>query len=156
MHYPLEHQEMGLWCWAAVALSVTKYFDPATEMTQCSVASAVKNKKCCADKPGCNQADLLEVALGKVGHFNQVLPRRLSFSELRDVLRAGTPVCVRIGWFGGGGHFVVVTGFTVNEFGEQLVAVADPLYESDTWPYDEFASGYLRAGQWTHTYLVQE
>ena len=60
MSYPMEHQEMGLWCWAAVSLSIEKYFDPATASSQCAIASKVKAKNCCANKPSCNQADELK------------------------------------------------------------------------------------------------
>ena len=63
MAYPMEPQEMGLWCWAAVSLSVEKYFDASTTRTQCSIASDVKQKSCCTDRTSCNEADELQVAL---------------------------------------------------------------------------------------------
>lgn len=155
MDYPMEPQELGLWCWAAVSLSVEKYFNAATQFTQCAIATAVKQSNCCANKLSCNQADELQVALDRVGHFRQMLTGRLSFQDLRDSIRAGFPVCARIGWIPSGGHFVVITGYTVSNSGVPYVAIADPLYESRTWSYDDFSFAYFGIGSWTHTYLVR-
>ena len=81
---------------------------------------------------------------------------RLLFSDVKGQLRAGFPICARIGWYGGGGHFVVITGYTITGSGEPWVTIADPLYESYSWPFDEFVDAYFGAGEWTHTYLVKE
>jgi hypothetical protein len=156
MSYPMEHQEMGLWCWAAVSLSIAKYFDPATAFSQCAVASAVKNRNCCANKPSCNQADELEAALTAVKRFRRMFTGRLTFAAVRQSIRDGFPIPVRIGWRPAGGHYVVITGFKTAISGEQFVDIADPLYESRLWRYNDFLDAYYGSGVWTHTYEVKE
>jgi len=156
MSYPMADQEMRLWCWAAVSLSVEKYFNSLTESTQCTIASAVKNKTCCADKESCNRADDLRYALSSVRRFRQMFEGQLSFESVRDSIREGFPVCARIGWYEGGGHYVVITGYRTTTSGERYVAVADPAFPSLTWLYDEFRDAYCGHGTWTHTYLVQQ
>ena len=153
--YPLETQEMGLWCWAAVALSVEKYFEPTSQQTQCGIATLVHHLNCCANKTACNRKAELHVALQKVGHFHDIRVGRLTFDQIKTSIDAGFPVCVRIGWWPQGGHYVVITGAAIDDSGDQWVTVADPLYESGMWYYDEFSSFYFGIGHWTHTYRVR-
>ena len=155
--YPLEPQELGKWCWAAVALSIEKFWEPASTLRQCDVATLVKGPDCCANanKKACNKAAELHVALQKVEHFHDMLYRRMTFSEIQTSVAAGFPVCVRIGWWSGGGHYVVITGASPEGSAEEWVTIADPLYESGDWQYDEFADFYFGIGQWTHTYRVR-
>lgn len=156
MDYPMDPQEMGLWCWAAVSLSIDKYFNNASTRSQCSIASFIKDRDCCNDRPACNEVAELHQALVHVGRFQRMFPGRLTFAAVRDSIRAGFPVCVRIGWWPSGGHYVVITGYSVTDAGEPFVTVSDPLYESGSWPYDEFAFSYFGIGRWTHTYLVKQ
>jgi hypothetical protein len=59
----IEKQEMSQWCWAAVSVSVDRFFDPATTNTQCVVAEKVLNRTCCPNKVDCNETAFLQVAL---------------------------------------------------------------------------------------------
>lgn len=67
---------------------------------------------------------------------------------MRDIIDASKPVCVRIGWNGGGGHFVAIAGYRVSHSGAQLVDVEDPLYGPSIAIYDEFKGSYLSRGEW--------
>jgi hypothetical protein len=56
-------------------------------------------------------------------------------------------------WSVGGGHFIMVVGWTVDAAGDQSVHVLDPctipggnLVAVAIWPYDEFANGYEISG----------
>lgn len=154
--YPMQPQEEALWCWAAVSLSVDRYFNRQSPRTQCSIASAVKQgRDCCNNRPSCDEAAELHDALIHVRRFRQRIEGSISFERVRDLIRAGYPVCVRIGWWPFGGHFVVITGYAISDTGEAFVTVADPRYESGSWSYDEFCFSYFGIGRWTHTYLVQ-
>jgi hypothetical protein len=146
------------WCWAAVAVSVDHYFDSQSTKTQCQVAQAVLNNAgCCGNQDSCDQPAKLQDALGQragVGRLDQVLPRYLQFSEIQDKLKANLPVCVRIGWAKGGGHFVAIDGWSGSPASPQ-VHVVDPLFADSTVDYNEFVSAYQGSGRWTATFLVK-
>ena len=152
--YPLDPQEESEWCWAAVAQSVAKYFDESAQ-SQCAIAGLVmKDGNCCDNPVGCNEPAALTKALTKVGKPPELVNRPLIPRELQKELDEHRPVCIRIGWDGGGGHFVVITGYQVLTSGALHVNVADPLYPNCTIDYDELSTSYHGDGQWTHSYLV--
>ncbi|MFN0103635.1 MAG: papain-like cysteine protease family protein [Bryobacteraceae bacterium] len=153
--FRMRPQEMDLWCWAAVAAAVAEYFSPASPPTQCSIATQVKDTNCCPGARVCDEAAFLEDALTAVGHLRDDHAGFPSFERIREELRNGFPVGVRIGWFGGGGHFVVITGCRESGPGEQIVMIADPRYSESTWLYDEFVHAYHSAGECTHTYFLK-
>lgn len=161
--YPIELQEESEWCWAAVALSVVKYFQNASQpQTQCAIASKVlHSQQCCLpDKNNiCNQPVKLGDALGAkgIGALRQAgeIPRPLRFEEVQRELDAHRPICIRIGWDGGGAHAVVITGYQVLEGGIRHVDVADPMYPDCTIDYEELTNAYHGDGQWTHSYLLK-
>ena len=161
--FEIETQEKLNWCWAAVAATVSRYFYPNQAVEQCSIARSVLNIDCCAAASGdCDEPAALETALDALNTTfpksltNQPLPGQLlPFAAVRGQIDSGRPVCVRIRWFGeSGGHFVMISGYSVSESGEPWVDVADPYYQDSTVPYDRFVSAYLDAGAWTDTYLV--
>jgi len=151
----IQTQEMDQWCWAAVSVSVDKFFNPASSATQCKVAQDVLSRSCCGGEVACNQAAELQTALDKVNRLRKIVTRRLRFKEIENELDAFKPVCARIGWDGGGGHFVVVDKCMELNSGELLVHVLDPLFPNSTIYYDELVSEYLGDGQWTDTFLVK-
>jgi hypothetical protein len=146
---------MDLWCWAAVSASVDDYFDPPSDWTQCDVAGELLGTNCCPKVAFCDQTAFLEDALEIVGHLRAFGPGILSFDDIRGEIQSGMPVAARIQWDGGGGHFVVISGYRVSNTGEQLVMISDSMYPSDRWLYDEFVFAYQSEGQWSHTYLLE-
>jgi hypothetical protein len=38
--FQMQYQQMGNWCWIAVAISISHYYDPASTWTQCSLTTA--------------------------------------------------------------------------------------------------------------------
>ncbi|MBL8290684.1 MAG: hypothetical protein JNN08_02545 [Bryobacterales bacterium] len=160
MAFQMPKQLEELWCWAAVSVAVDQYFAPSSTLNQCTVAGLVFNRECCADSGPCNRATSLADALNRVGHRHSRLERPLDFAEIRSEIDAGRPVCVRIGWLGGGGHFVAIHGYWLSVSGVPHVDVADPLFPSGRWNYDDFVLAYQNGevanggGRWTHTYLL--
>jgi hypothetical protein len=156
MAFPLEKQKMSMWCWAAVAVAVDRYFSPNSSWSQCKLAAKVLGKAdCCTNPQACNSAAKLQDALRAVGRFKEHHKSAMSFDALRARLDAGFPVGVRIGWGGGGGHFVLVTGYRWIE-GEPALEICDPQLLNGLCRYDDFVSAYCAAGKWTHSYLVEE
>ena len=171
LHFRIQMQEQSEWCWAAVAASVERYFNPASTMQQCDVANKVLPKEfpnerlpqsdcgcccqCCCDPDACNRPAELEIALRQVYKWRNTLKRPLTFDEIRREIDRGRPVGVGITWDSGGGHFVVVRGYRLLRSGERQVYVADPLNASGLVDIDEFTLAYYGDGAWTETDLVQ-
>lgn len=157
MDFQIQTQEQSRWCWAAVTVSVELYFSPNSAWTQCNLASAVlpNNPNCCAQPAVCNRAWYLERALSAVGKLRYALLDVLTIDQVRTELRANLPVCVRIGWDNGGGHFVIICGLRRSSSGKMLVDVADPWYLDSTLTYEDFRDRYQHRGEWMDTYLVQ-
>src|SRR5437867_2038718 len=131
MPFQIEKQLQDKWCWAAVSVSVDHYFSPGSTFSQCRIARDVLGGlPCCGAPDTCNTPASLRAALDDVGRFRDRLPRPLLFDEIRQEIDARSPVCVRIGWNGGGGHFVVISGYRELASGAQLVEVSDPLFPS--------------------------
>jgi hypothetical protein len=154
--FQMQSQQESEWCWAAVSASVERYFVPTSLQTQCMIARAVLGiAGCCGDPTPCNQPALLQNALKLLRRMTgDPTAGPLSFAEIQSDIDGGRPVCLRIGWDGGGGHFVALAGYRLSRSGVQLVDVEDPLYGPSVVIYDDFVSNYLGRGQWTATYPV--
>lgn len=168
LDFEMELQQHNNWCWAAVAVSVDRFFNRNSTWCQCRVASRmakmeklkVKNCGTCR-KPkrapeACNRPWFLDRALNIVERLKgKPKPRPLTFEQIERRIKAGRPVCVRIQWGGGqGGHFVVISGCVGNSSG-RWVDVEDPHAGSSTWRYDEFLVNYQYSrGRWAETYAV--
>jgi hypothetical protein len=153
--FQIETQEKSEWCWAAVAVSIDKYFDSKSPLKQCDIAKRVLgNDKCCNGGDDCNKAMTLIGALNSIKRLSSTLTSPLSFELVRRELDAGRPVCARIKWNGGGAHFVVITGYEILPSGARHVDVADPHSPDTTVDYDDLRNAYYGDGTWVDTYLV--
>lgn len=167
--FDMQSQQHSNWCWAAVSVSIDRYFDPRSKWCQCRIASRmakirklkVKNCGTCRKPKGvpkdCNRTWDLDRALTIVNRLKG-RPRfkALSFKQIERRIRAGLPVCVRILWGQGpDAHFVVITGRVRGRSGE-WVDVEDPHSGSSTWRYDEFRSNYqYYQGRWVATFPIK-
>lgn len=150
----IDHQEETNWCWAAVTAGIAHFWG-APQWTQCSVASAYLRLTCCpaGSNPSCNTAQALSGVLQTTGNLKLTIPNAVTFAEIQQEIDAGAPVAARIGWFGGGGHFVALAGYTTAN--GQFVDVRDPWYVSSIVSFAVFTNNYQSAGSWTHTYETQ-
>ena len=167
--FEIQKQQHSNWCWAAVAVSVERYFDPDSTWCQCRLASRMAKKEklkvagcgTCKQPKGvsekCNLPWELQKALRIVKRLTgKPKGSRLSFRKIKELLKAGRPVCARIVWGGGtAAHFVVISGCFKTKSGVRWVDIEDPDSGSSTWLYDEFRKNYLYAqGEWVDTYPV--
>ncbi len=154
--FGMEHQLQTEWCWAAVTSSVDHFFSAASSCTQCQLANdQLGQSTCCADgsNANCNCPWFLERSLGSVKHLRSYSAGSVPFSDVTREIDQKVPLCARIGWSEGGGHFVAVYGYDeVNPL--QLVFVADPWWGVSQVPYDAFANQYRGDGTWTHSYFT--
>jgi hypothetical protein len=160
LSFTIQSQLQTNWCWAAVSTSVSLHYAPTGSWTQCKVAdNALPRNDCCSgaasDPQKCNVPWYLERALGVTGNLENMLSQSLTFAQVQQEIADGTPIGCRVGWFGGGGHFLVIQGWLVGATGTEYVEVADPIYLNSQIPYDDFAVSYQSGGDWTHSYLTE-
>lgn len=154
LNLTMQTQQQSNWCWAAVAVSINLFYKPASTWTQCSVANAeLGQTACCSDgsSPSCNQPWYLDKALTRVGDLTNVTSGTVPFVGISAEIMGGRPLGVRIGWAGGGGHFVAVSGFSASD---QHVVVVDPIYGRSVVPVATLVNGYQGSGSWTHSYYT--
>ncbi len=171
--FDMQAQEEGMWCWAAVAVSVNNFLGTPNTWTQRKLVSQILGRDCSADtNPAspCNSPFNLEGPLARVGNLfdpnGAQFDRIARFSDLQDYwARFPLPVCLRIVWHDGSGqaHFIALTGATRLADGTQLLMVNDPAphgFGPAQWDYDQLRLNYgspgsESIGQWNDTYFVQ-
>jgi hypothetical protein len=111
---------------------------------------------CCASggSTACNQPWFLDRTLSAVGHLASH-QGAISLKDLVQQLVANRPVCMRIGWFGGGGHFPVVTGFDLDVAGGPTIEIQDPIFGTSTQDFNTYPATYHGGGSWTDSYLTK-
>ena len=152
--YEMQHQQQTNWCWSAVATSTSIYYNPGSNWTQCNLANnALGQNSCCQNggTPQCNKAWYLDRALSITGNFDHMTYSAESLDSVQGQANAAKPLGARIGWSGGGGHFVMLTGVGNNS----MVAVEDPWYGPSYISYNTFKTSYKGSGTWTHSYFTK-
>jgi len=156
LEFTEQHQEQDQWCWAAVSVSVSHFYDAASTWTQCDLVNAELNRSDCCWNGSTSQCDRpwnLNSPLSRTQNLNTMDNSAALFADLISEIDNRRPIGCRIGWFAGGGHFVVIHGYSTS--GGQWVTVGDPFYGPSTYSYDGFCSAYRNSGEWTHTYNTQ-
>jgi hypothetical protein len=156
LSFNMQMQTQSNWCWAATATSVSHYFWRWSTWNQCRVANAELERTDCCQTPvpaDCNVPWYLDRSLTRTRNFVS-MTGPVGFEQVRAEIDAGRPVGARIGWSGGGGHFMVIYGYSLIGGGE-FFDIDDPIYGKSHIPVSEFAGSYQGAGSWTHTYFMK-
>lgn len=149
LNFTVQHQRQTQWCWAAVTSSVAAYYK-RSDWSQCRVVNvALGQAVCCGNGSSteCNKPWYLDKALDLVGNLDALAPQALPLQQIKGEIDANHPIGVRIGWSGGGGHFIAIGGYS-----ENLVHVHDPWYGESSKNYMEVLTSYQGIGRWTHSY----
>ena len=157
--FNMQAQTQSNWCWAATSTSVSRFYSSLSPWTQCKVASKELNQQCCTTPvPGaCNVPWYLDKALTRTNNFVSIQSGTVSWNTVKSQLQAGLVVGARIGWSGGGGHFMVLHGVSSSLFGPtKYLHIDDPIYGKSTLTYDQYATNYQGSGTWTHTYFTKK
>lgn len=155
--FNMQAQTQSNWCWAATSTSVSHYYSTLSPWTQCKVASSELDLTCCTTPvPGtCNVPWYLDRALTRTNNFVSFQGGTVSWSTVKSELEKGLVIGARIGWNGGGGHFMVLHG--VSSIGTtNYLHIDDPIYGKSVLTYQQFATNYQNAGTWTHTYYTRK
>jgi hypothetical protein len=155
--FTMQAQLESQWCWAACSASVSLFYDSASGWTQCSVVNAELGQSTCCQNGStsqCNQPWYLDLALARTGNLASWLGGTGTIAQIRNEIRNRRPLGARIGWSGGGGHFVMIAGYRSCD-PDEYIDVRDPIYGSSDIPRATFASSYQGTGAWTHTYYTE-
>src|SRR5687768_8471237 len=82
--------------------------------TQCSVVNAELGQTTCCQNGStaqCNQPWYLNLALTRTGNLASWSAGTATIAQIRSQIRTGRTLGARIGWSGGGGHFVMIAGY---------------------------------------------
>jgi hypothetical protein len=152
----MQQQAESLWCWAAVTVSVSSFYSPASKWTQCFLVSAeVGSPSCCTNGSSsvCNQAWTLDTALQRTNNLVRWAPGTVPAAGIQTELGVAHPICCRIGWNNGGGHFVALSGYQ-NDGVIEEVTVDDPFYGRSHVPLGLFMTAYQNNGVWTDSFYT--
>ena len=131
--FNMEAQTQSNWCWAATSTSVSHYYWFWSNWTQCRVAGAELNRSDCCNSPvpsPCNVPWFLDRALTRTNNFVSIAGP-VAFSAVKAEIDAGRPVGARIGWSGGGGHFVCIYGYS-SFLNDEYFDIDDPILREVT------------------------
>jgi hypothetical protein len=158
LHYTQLHQEQTNWCWSATTVSITEFYDPSTQWTQCSLVNQAHGlTTCCAEGASnkCNQPGWPDQALKITGHLASSEQASAPFEGVRKQIDAGHPVSIAINWDGGGGHSVVISGYDAAAPSGPTVDLQDPWFGPSTQDFNTFPSSYQSGGTWAETYTTR-
>lgn len=146
---PIYVQEQSNWCWATTSKSVSVYLG-GSNSSQCQYVKWGKNSSSCANVTGDLSTDVRR-ALSSAGIRNtgSMINSAASTATISGQINNSKPLMVRWGWDSGGGHMLVIRGYT-SDPGYLVVSYIDPLqsyYSSGTYDWMKSGSGHT----WTHT-----
>src|SRR6476659_703542 len=156
LFFNMQMQTQSNWCWAATSTSVSHYYWFLSTWTQCGVANAELGRGDCCASPApspCNVPWYLDRALTRTNNCVSITGT-VAFATVQAEIDAGRPVGARIGWSGGGGHFVCIYGYSTF-LGLQYFDIDDPIYGKSHLSVPDFSNNYQGSGSWTHTYFTK-
>lgn len=114
------------------------------------------------DGSTCNVPWYRDQALQITGHYaGETGPLNFSFdnpfgdpfTNVVNEIDGGRPISIRIAWFGGGAHNVVITGYDIDL---TAIDVEDPIYGYFPFlDFNTFPTTYRGGATWPTTYLTQ-
>ncbi|MFL9910432.1 papain-like cysteine protease family protein [Paraburkholderia sp. RL17-337-BIB-A] len=156
----VQHQKQTYWCWAAVASTVSYFYAIGSPWSQCALASeAFPTGNCCENGSlkSCNDTFDLDKAFAFTGNLDgSPVNDQVQVADLINAIGIGAPVCIRIEWDNGQGHFVIVRNAMDYGAGGS-VAISDPLYGESVHSIADLNGNYLNGndGRWTDTYYTK-
>lgn len=146
-------QEKENWCWAAVSVGVIAHYEHRN-VEQCEVAGAVLKTNCCSG--GCNVPHFMNLVLDELHHFGRSA-NQLEFSQIRAEI-GNHPVACWIDHDRRVGHFVLITGWIIDENNRSYVFVVDPSpgaphVNPGAMPFSRFQASY-DSGSWRRSYTT--
>ena len=122
-------QEKSNWCWAATAQCIAKYIN-GWAPSQTSIVTYVKGS---AVNQGANASEE-QLALKYCGLSSSYSSSSRTFSQVKADIDANRPINAGIQWTSGGGHSVVLHGYTGTAgTSSETVYYMDPWSSNSRW-----------------------
>ena len=146
-------------CWAAVAASVSQFYNPNSPFTECNLArlGAPTIPNCCPmiRRGPCDREFLLEDALKRTNNLSSVFGENLRFDEVFRHLGTKQIIAARIKFpQSRGSHFVIIHGCRIKD-GQEMISICDPLWTDGEMRLDFFTRSYRQDGRWVETFITQ-
>lgn len=161
LNFILQPQETTEWCFAAVAASVSLWYDNASAYTQSQLAGDQFGGIACLPRstdPACNPpgGGQLDIALAETGNFANQQTGVVDIPRLEVEFAMRRVVAARVQWRGGeSAHFVVISNAAKNQ-GMLRINDPRPCVGTLECSYDAFMNNYSQAkGVWSDTYFTQ-
>ena len=166
-NFVMAPQAQTQWCWAAVSVSVFRFFNDLRWPDQCKLVNDVfsgilAGEDCCqgGDSEDCDIGwDIAQVLRSK-GHLAERMDNPVGFDVLsRELDINGAPVVIRVEFDDGlSDHFMAIVGCSVDASGERIVQIADPGCANGNYSiheFDDFPSNYRPGMVWRNTYCTK-
>jgi hypothetical protein len=151
--FNMQRQTQSYWCWAATSTSISLFYNALSKWTQCLVAKRALGKECCNNPFGCNITWYLDRALQITANFVSV-SGALNQLAIQSQLQLCRIIGTRIGWVGGGGHFMAIYGCS-DRTGIFFLSIDDPIYGKSDLSLIDYSRNYKGSGSWTHSYYTK-
>ena len=151
----MQSQLLGQWCWAAIAVSLGRYYSNQN-WRQHEIATGVLGFNCSRFQEEsdiaavCNQYAMLNEALQFVGCYSHWSPGHRSFERIQAEIDAGRPICLRLEWYSGGSHYLLVAGYYA---ATHEIYLEDPQHGPSVQKFALFPHTYrMSGGVWRGTF----
>jgi hypothetical protein len=164
--FSIEQQKQDQWCWAAVALSICRFYGGQTWQNQSDLVNdifaAIRGGTDCSqngDTFPCNMTWSLKDVLSTAHHLALPIRGIVSFNDLMQEIEIGLrPVAVRIMFSDlNTAHYIVLVGCAQTLEGKQLVKVVDPSMatgNSTSIEYSTILNNYRPGATWNESYFT--
>ncbi|MEX2568116.1 MAG: papain-like cysteine protease family protein [Cyclobacteriaceae bacterium] len=140
LDFEIEPQCDSRLCWAAVSVSVARFYKGSSGLTQLNFAKRMLGNNY-------NRFFAPDKALAYLGNLFECLDRPLCREEIFSELKNSRPIaaCMKhfVGW-----HLVVIYG--IDE--DNNLLIADSMLGNSIWSLQAFTHEYQQYYHWTHTY----
>ena len=148
--FNVEPQLKENWCWAAISSSIGRYYQTGHWQQQQLAYDVLKAKHGPTAAPGDNHPCTLDHGLSHVGCLGNWSQGKPSFEQLQYAINDERPVCLRLAWFSGGAHYLVIKGYNPRTL---ELYIDDPRYGTSISRYGDFPFGYKKVGGlWSETF----
>ena len=151
----IQPQAFENWCWAAISADIGRYFNTGNWDQERVAKEILDLNGLESDDAGriLDREANLDKGLALVGCYSHWSPGRPSFDRISYEINMLRPVCVRIEWFHGGAHYIVIKGVTPET---KTLHISDPKYGAAVMMYSAFPGRYQAfGGVWTETFWTK-
>lgn len=153
--FRLEQQQYANWCWAAVIISLLKYYKhPDSGISQDRLVTQTIERKGANYNSYFDSPNVIDAVMSEYGILNTKINGQVRFDDIATQIEKGLPVVARIQWQEGGGHFIVITGCS-NNSNSPTIQVQDPMHGPIEVSFQEFSGSYRSSGHWSHTFFTK-